>query len=59
MGFSFLIKSKLNGNVIDIRGSSAAAGTRLDAFPQKATGNLFGTSSQTQLARGITSFRAC
>jgi hypothetical protein len=35
----YFIKSKLNGNVIDIVGASAAAGTRLDAWPQKPTGN--------------------
>jgi hypothetical protein len=36
-GYSF-IKSKLNGNVIDIQGASTAAGAPLDAFPQKTTG---------------------
>jgi Ricin-type beta-trefoil lectin domain-like len=31
----FFIVSKLNGNVIDIRGNSTAAGTLLDAYPLK------------------------
>lgn len=35
----FFIKSKLNGNVIDIEGASTKAGTGLDAFPQKSTNN--------------------
>lgn len=35
---SYFIKSKLNGNVIDIEGASTKAGTLLDAYTQKATG---------------------
>jgi hypothetical protein len=34
----YFIKSKLDGNVIDIKGASTASGTLLDAYPQKATG---------------------
>src|ERR1035438_8901332 len=33
------IKSKLDGNVIDIQGASAKSGALLDAFPQKKTAN--------------------
>lgn len=36
-GYCF-IKSKLNGNVIDILGSDMNAGILLDAYPQKASG---------------------
>ena len=32
------IKSKLDGNVIDIQGASAQAGALLDAYPQKSSG---------------------
>ena len=32
----FFIKSKLNGNVIDIQGKSEASGALLDAFPTDA-----------------------
>ena len=35
----YFIKSKLAGNVIDIRGASTKAGALLDAYPQKTTGN--------------------
>jgi hypothetical protein len=35
----FFIKSKLNGNVIDIQGKSEASGALLDAFPQSGTDN--------------------
>ena len=35
----YFIKSKLNGNVIDIQGASTTAGVLLDAFPQKPSGN--------------------
>ena len=35
----FFIKSKLNGNVIDIQGRSEAAGALLDSFPQSGTDN--------------------
>jgi Ricin-type beta-trefoil lectin domain-like len=34
----YFIKSKLNGNVIDIEGASTKAGTLLDAWPQKSSG---------------------
>ncbi len=34
----YFIKSKLNGNVIDVRGNSTAPATPLDAYPQKASG---------------------
>ncbi len=34
----YFIKSKLNGNVIDIQGASTTAGALLDAYPQKTTG---------------------
>jgi hypothetical protein len=40
MALTFFIQSKLNGDVIDILGSSAEAGTGLDAWPLKSTGNL-------------------
>ena len=33
------IKSKLNGNVIDIQGASTKGGAGLDAFPQKTSGS--------------------
>jgi hypothetical protein len=33
------VKSKLNGNVIDIRGGSTGAGALLDAYPQKPSTN--------------------
>jgi hypothetical protein len=33
------IKSKLDGNVIDIQGNSTQSGALLDAFPTKTTGN--------------------
>ena len=36
-GYSF-IKSKLDGNVIDIQGASTKAAAPLDAYPQKTTG---------------------
>jgi hypothetical protein len=32
----YFIKSKLNGNVIDIKGASTAAGALLDAYPEKS-----------------------
>jgi len=35
----FVIKSALNGNVIDVRGASKTAGVLLDAYPQKSAGN--------------------
>ncbi len=35
----YFIKSKLNGNVIDIQGASTQSGAPLDAWPQKPTGN--------------------
>jgi hypothetical protein len=34
---SFFIISALNGNVIDVKGASSAAGTGLDAWPRKAS----------------------
>jgi hypothetical protein len=34
----YFIKSKLNGNVIDIKGASTKAGSLLDAYPQKSSG---------------------
>ena len=34
----YFIKSKLNGNVIDIEGASTSAGALLDAYSQKTTG---------------------
>jgi hypothetical protein len=34
----FFIKSKLNGNVVDIQGASTKAGALLDAYPQKTSG---------------------
>jgi hypothetical protein len=34
----YFIKSKLNGNVIDISGASTKAGALLDAWPQKTSG---------------------
>jgi hypothetical protein len=34
----YFIKSKLNGNVIDIKGGSTVSGALLDAYPQKSTG---------------------
>lgn len=34
----YFIKSKLNGNVVDIEGGSTKAGTLLDAYPQKSSG---------------------
>ncbi len=34
----YFIKSKLNGNVIDIEGASTNAGALLDAYPQKTSG---------------------
>jgi hypothetical protein len=37
-GTYYIIKSKLNGDVIDIIGASTAPGAGLDAYPQKATG---------------------
>ena len=33
------LKSKLNGNVIDIVEASTQPGARLDVWPQKTTGN--------------------
>jgi hypothetical protein len=39
MSTYYFIPSKLDGNVIDIVGNNTAAGTLLDAYPQKATGN--------------------
>jgi Ricin-type beta-trefoil lectin domain-like len=38
MSTYYFIKSKLNGNVIDIEGASTAAGALLDAYPQKTSG---------------------
>ena len=38
MGSYYFIKSKLDGNVIDISGGSTASGAGLDAYPQKSTG---------------------
>jgi len=35
----YFIKSKLNGNVIDIQEASKTSGAALDAYPKKATGN--------------------
>jgi len=35
----YFIKSKLNGNVIDIEGASTTPGAGLDAYPQKSTNN--------------------
>jgi hypothetical protein len=35
----YFIKSKLNGNVIDIAGASTTAGAGLDAYTQKTSGN--------------------
>jgi len=35
----YFIKSKLNGNVIDIYGASTSAGALLDAYPQKPSTN--------------------
>ena len=35
----FAIKSKLDGNVIDIAGASTKSGTGLDAYPEKSSGN--------------------
>lgn len=37
-GAYFFIKSKLNGDVIDILGASTTAGAGLDAYPQKSSG---------------------
>jgi Ricin-type beta-trefoil lectin domain-like len=34
----YWIKSKLNGNVIDVAGASTKAGTALDVWPQKSSG---------------------
>jgi hypothetical protein len=34
----YFIKSKLNGNVIDIVGASTSGGAKLDAYPQKSSG---------------------
>jgi hypothetical protein len=34
----FFIMSKLNGNVIDVRGASTTAGTLLNAYPMKSSG---------------------
>src|SRR5580658_7684912 len=39
MGTYFFIKSKLDGNVIDIQEASTKAGAGLDAYPQKPSGN--------------------
>lgn len=36
--YYYFIKSKLNGNVIDISGASTKAGALLDAWPQKSSG---------------------
>ena len=38
MGGYYFIKSKLNGNVIDLQGASTKPGTLLDAYPQKTSG---------------------
>jgi hypothetical protein len=38
VGAYYFIKSKLNGDVIDIAGASTAPGTGLDSYPQKTTG---------------------
>jgi hypothetical protein len=38
VGAYYFIKSKLNGNVIDILGGSTRSGAGLDAYPQKSTG---------------------
>jgi len=37
-GSYYFIKSRLNGDVIDILGASTAPGAGLDSYPQKATG---------------------
>lgn len=37
-GAHYFIKSKLNGDVIDILGASTAPGAGLDSYPQKTTG---------------------
>jgi len=39
MGTYYFIKSKLDGNVIDIQGASTSSGALLDAYPQKTTGS--------------------
>jgi hypothetical protein len=39
MGDYYFIESKLNGNVIDISGSSTAPGALLDAYPRKTSEN--------------------
>ena len=38
MSSYYFIKSKLDGNVIDIVGASTAPGAKLDAYPQKSSG---------------------
>ncbi len=38
MSTYYFIKSKLDGNVIDIQGASTKAGAGLDAYPQKSSG---------------------
>jgi hypothetical protein len=38
MSTYYFIKSKLDGNVIDIQGASTTSGALLDAYPQKTTG---------------------
>jgi len=38
MSTYYFIKSKLDGNVIDISGGSTKSGAQLDAYPQKTTG---------------------
>ena len=38
VGTHYFIKSKLNGDVIDIIGASTTAGAGLDSYPQKTTG---------------------
>ena len=35
MSYSFYLKNKLTGNVIDIAGASHTPGTALNAYPQK------------------------
>lgn len=39
MGGYYFIKSKLDGNVMDVQGASTTSGALLDAYPQKSTGN--------------------
>ena len=39
MSTYYSIKSKLDGNVIDIQGAATKAGAGLDAYPQKTSGS--------------------